>query len=195
MQRSKYIIISIIILAGIFSLIWLLVFKDSSNQPEKLFASIDKNFAEVDKKSETFQTISREVAVGNRYTNEEFGFSFDQSLETSIEEAPSGSGTVIIVHSKKHDKVFQIYIQDTGDSRLIINRDKVLADIPELANSNLNEIKVSKNVAGVVFDSEFETKKQKEVWFAYQGILYQITAPAESLDFLLAVLETWQFNM
>ncbi|MEK7646685.1 MAG: hypothetical protein AAB381_03270 [Patescibacteria group bacterium] len=127
------------------------------------------------------------------YRDEAYSFSIDLPRNTRVESTSEEGGTVRIVSDPSSGKVFQIYIQETGDATLNITESRIRQDIPDLSIRDVQSVEISTGATGTAFISTDDKGEKREVWFAFRGVLYQISAPIESDTFLRSILNTWKF--
>ncbi len=104
-----------------------------------------------------------------------------------------GSETVLFVGSTA-TRNFQMYISDYASDELITPQ-VIQKNIPDLLVEKPETIAVD-GAQGVAFISgpKDGTLRTREIWFAYNGKLYQITTFKEFDDQMVDILSTWKWQ-
>jgi len=135
------------------------------------------------------------------YTNDKYGFSLEYPQDFFIETFDEGDGAETIVFqgrvSSGQDKIgFQVFIspiEEAGE----LTRERILEDVPYAVIDEAQEVLLGpkNDIRGLLFWSEDpDIGRTREVWFAHENYLYEITT-YEHLDMWLAgILSTWEFN-
>jgi len=129
-----------------------------------------------------------------QYTNDQYGFSLQYPKALSIAQFNEGNDSATIVfQNKKEEKGFQIFITPyVGDS---ITPERIKSDIPSGVVEDPVEVLIGNNsiralhfrsVAPIIGDSS-------EVWFIYEGNLYEVTAYAGLDSWMAEILRTFEF--
>ena len=89
---------------------------------------------------------------------------------------------------------FQIFISPV-DEDIVFTKERILQDIPDITVKDPQPVNIGTTGQGIAFLSDNETfGSSREVWFTFNGYLYQIST-YESLDNLLQTMfQTWEFN-
>lgn len=129
------------------------------------------------------------------YENKTFGFSLRMPDGFSASELPAddtGASTVIL--QNQSGEGIQIRISPFEDIR-VLTADMIRGNIPDMNISEEAPVTVGSEYTGVAFisDNEAFEGSSREVWFVYEGNLYQIST-YQRLDTLLkAMFATWKF--
>lgn len=128
--------------------------------------------------------------MGERYTNDTHRFSFAVPQGFAMREF---EGTVVVENERGEG--IQIVITSIDEDIPVLTKERIEADIPDLAVAEPQPVEVGEGRAGLAFKSDNEAfdGASREVWFVFDGQLYQIST-YERLDPLLqAIFQTWQF--
>ena len=128
------------------------------------------------------------------YTDSAQHFSFNYPEGYSVREV-SGDDTsrVLVIESASATDGIQIIITpDYLDSS--ITAEAIHEAIPDMKVENPQSFPVGAN-SGLAFQSDNSAfgGASREVWFVYNGFLYQISTYAESDELLKKIFETWTF--
>jgi hypothetical protein len=134
------------------------------------------------------------------YTNSTYHFSLKMPEGYEVQDLPSadGTGETIVLANTAGDGI-QIVIspfdEDTGGG-YTLTKERILQDVPDLEIQQEQPLDVGDNYHGLAFLSNNPSfgGASREVWFVYQGNLYQISTYARLDDTLKAIFATWQFN-
>lgn len=129
--------------------------------------------------------------MSETYTNSKYGFSFSHPKELNISEFTEGKIDVILVKDETGDG-FQIYITPF-DEQGPITKERILKDIPDMQISNDKEIFIDGESA-LSFKSKDTSLETFEIWFVYNGYLYQISSFASFRNKLEEIIKTWRFS-
>lgn len=136
--------------------------------------------------------------LGEKYTNEQFRFSLTMPEGFSAREIPDeeneGGETAITLQDPEGNGI-QIFITPFPEDLRVLSADDVRASIPDMRITDEQPVEIGESHTGVAFKSDNEAfgGASREVWFVWQGNLYQIST-YERLDKLLqSMFATWQF--
>lgn len=129
------------------------------------------------------------------YENKTYSFSLRTPKGFSVQELPTdetGADTVILQNEKGEG--IQIRISPFEDIRAL-TADMVRENIPDMQISETETVAIGPEYTGVAFISDNEAfgGSSREVWFVYQGNLYQISTYARLDTLLKAMFATWKF--
>ena len=130
-----------------------------------------------------------------RYTNEDYGFSFQYPEDFTVNAfGAEKEGNMILVQGKGENG-FQIYITDFDEDIPVITAARVHKDLPSLAIEQPQEAVLGADLHALIFWSQNpEIGKTREVWIVHEGAVYQITAPAAFDTKLAKIVGTWKFE-
>ena len=134
------------------------------------------------------------------YENDNYSFSFKYPAAAIISSDSDDAGEAVIVQDQSGDLGFQIYITSFNDPDPTITEERLKQDIPDMIISQARTAIIGNDSQGLVFISEDNGEKKREVWFVSPGQegkspwLFQITSPLESADFLKEILGNWEWN-
>ena len=133
------------------------------------------------------------------YVNSTFRFSFKhpQSFTvTTVPAAGDGDGeTILLVESGDKKVGIQMVISPYG-ADVDITAALIRADLPDIKIDDPQAVEIGSNRLGLAFmsDSRVFGGRSREVWFVFNGNLYQISTYAEFDEFLKGLFGTWQFT-
>lgn len=145
--------------------------------------------------------------LSETYTNYTLGFSVAMPKDFASSEIPgdpsagSGQATTILIQNKKGDGI-QIVVTPLGETMMELTPDRIRADIPDMKMSDIEVLRVEGPSAagqvtytGVAFKSDNEAfdGDSREVWFPFNGHLYQISTYARLDPLLKSMFATWKF--
>ena len=144
-------------------------------------------------KKDTFfgETSVLEEQSNKKYENQIHGFSFKIPEGYTVREADS----TILIEDNKSNGV-QILMTPIDEDIPVLTEDMIHADIPDMIISDTQTIEIGENRTGLAFKSDNEAfdGASREVWFVWNGFLYQIST-YETLDPLLkSIFATWEFS-
>ena len=194
-MNKKHILISSIIAVLVLVSIIFFIKEDSSSVPAK-----DDLTFELDKSEEATSRIDEieKVVVNNEdiFVNEKPNFSFQKPKGFTVGEVDEGEGSKsIIVQNKNTGLGFQIYTSPFDEDITVLTEDRIKQDLPALIIDKPQKIQVSGS-EGLAFVSQNQSfGKSREVWFVYNGFLYQMSTYIESELLLQKVLETFEIHL
>lgn len=129
------------------------------------------------------------------YLNDFYGFSFFHPSAARITEYDEGGGAATItLENIDARRGLQIFIVPYADET--ISEERLLSDVPSgvIENIKYEQIGGEFTVPTVVFDSrDTFLGETREVWFIYNGFLFEITTLEELSDWSRQIIETWRF--
>ncbi len=131
-----------------------------------------------------------------------YGFSFEYPKDWNVSSFSEGEGETILVQSSETG--VQIYISPFDEPETALTKERILKDIPEMVINNDQPIKFA-GLSALRFDSVSQSgQNTREVWFAHNGFLYQISFALRSLgeagavvgseEVLNKMIETWKIQ-
>lgn len=135
--------------------------------------------------------------LSQSYKSDLYPFSFKYPTEYSVNEIKSedGVGNTTVLQDGKGNG-FQIVVSPFDEPGSVLTKERIQADIPDLVISESQEVTLGANGRGVAFksDNELFGGASREVWFVFDGNLYQISTYIRNDLLLQAVLGTWEFR-
>lgn len=130
------------------------------------------------------------------YTNPDYNFSFKYPSGFTVSSLPNEGDEIIVVQNTAENIGMQIVISSFPSSDIDITPEYIKGQIPDLKISEAQEVLVGANRKGLAFlsDNEVFGGSSREVWFVWNGNLYQISTYAEMDGFLKGLFGTWQFK-
>ncbi len=129
------------------------------------------------------------------YTNEQFRFSLTLPQGVTAAQLPfDGKGTAVVLQDASGNGI-QIYVtENVGDTRVLREAD-IKRQIPDMQVTGVQAVEIGENNTGVAFlsDNEAYNGASREVWFVFNGNLYQISTYARLDNLLQAMFGTWKF--
>lgn len=129
-----------------------------------------------------------------KYENKKFGFSYYHSKEAKIKEFDEGSGAMTIVQENiQNMRGLQIFIVPYDKD--IITEEQFLKDVPSGVRYNIAQTTVGdKKVPAVAFNSYDKfLGETREVWFIYNGYLFEVTTFKGFAEWFVPIMKTWRF--
>jgi hypothetical protein len=154
-----------------------------------------------------------ENSDNNVYSDLQYNFSFQYPKDFTATKFQEGeSGNTILVQYREQSNIandssqvstsinkypenvsFQIFISPF-DEPGPLTKERILQDLPDLIKNPEQRVLKNGAVALIFFSQEPSIGEIREIWFVYNGYLYQISTYKE-LDSLVAdILETWRFQ-
>jgi len=195
-KQTALIVIAAIVIGGIFLY---MQFNDNST-------SSDTQISEEEIRGGTVEDVlpSGGEGVGEvdsdsgmqRYTNTKYNFSFVYPKGFSIGSFKEGyDGEIVLVQDEDRKQGFQVYIIPFDESGpLTLSRIK--QDLPDLRIDNPQVVVIAGgSISALLFESQSESyDRSREIWFMYDGFMYQVTTRAGADDFIGPVMESWRFE-
>jgi hypothetical protein len=127
-----------------------------------------------------------------KYTNYKYGFSVYTPPDLSMEQTNEGANTYTITLQNPEAGVgFQIYA--TPYTHDFITENRLKQDLPSGVVTEQTEILIDGERAVAFFSADPRIGETREVWFIYDGILYEITTLRPLDEWLATVMSTWRF--
>jgi hypothetical protein len=132
------------------------------------------------------------------YQHPSLGFSFKHPSNFVVSTIPdtSGAEAVVVVNPETGIGV-QILISSFDAGEINITPKMIQENIPDLKISEPQQVVIGDGTrSGVAFKSDSSNfgGASREVWFVYNGRLYQISTYAELDGFLQGLFATWEFK-
>lgn len=128
-----------------------------------------------------------------KYQNEHFGFTFFHP-PGGLKEHNEGFGAATVVYQDATNSFgFQVFVVPYKNAT--ISEERFAADVPSGVRTNTVSVNIGKGaIQAVSFDSYDQALGDtKEIWFLYNGYLYEVTTLKTAESLLAPILETWQF--
>ena len=130
------------------------------------------------------------------YTNEAYQFSLKLPADFSVREVPdTGAGGATLVFENTKNEGIQILVMPFDEDVTVLSARRIKEDIPDMKVFDEQPVEIGQEHTGLAFRSDNKefNGASREVWFVFEGNLYQIST-YERLDPLLkAVFQTWKF--
>jgi hypothetical protein len=130
------------------------------------------------------------------FTHDVRNFSFSYPSDFAVGQFGNADGETIVVQNSDKRAGFQISIRST-DENIQMTKQRIQEDLPNLQVKNPQPVQLGDNAGqGLAFISDNEAfgGNSREVWFTFDGYLYQISTYASQTPLLQKVLSTWQFK-
>lgn len=130
------------------------------------------------------------------YDNKTLGFSLMYPPEYISNDLVAEDGAVIVTIGEKGNLGFgfQINITSFDESPASMTVERIRRDIPDLVMEEPQAFHFGNLAQGVSFISQNEIGKTREMWFATQRYLYQISAPIAFDPVLPKIMASWKFK-
>lgn len=129
-----------------------------------------------------------------KYENKKYGFSYYHSSQAAVTEYDEGGGAMTIVQENLQKvRGLQIFIVPYAEKT--ISEERFKADIPSGVRNNAEKTFIGKRgVEAVTFNSYDQfLGETREVWFIYNGHLYEVTTFRGVGDWFTPIMQTWRF--
>lgn len=129
-----------------------------------------------------------------KYENKKYGFYYYHSPQASIKEYDEGGGAMTVVQENvKNVRGLQIFIVPYAEKTISEERFKL--DVPSGVRKNVEKTFIGvPQVEAVTFNSyDSFLGETREVWFIYNGYLYEITTFKGIGDWFVPIMKSWRF--
>lgn len=127
-----------------------------------------------------------------QYKNNRYRFSLFYPQELTVQEFEEGGGaSSITFEDVSGGKGFQIFIVPYAENQ--VSKERFEKDVPSGVRSELREGIVGGAKAAFFYSKNDSLGDTREVWFIYDGFLYEVTT-FRNLDlWLFEIIKTWRF--
>lgn len=126
------------------------------------------------------------------YRNEGLKFAFLYPTEMKVEETNEGGGAKTIVFEDPTNLWgFQIFIVPYKENK--ISEEQFKRDVPSGVRNDLKEFQVDGVTANAFHSEDALLGETSEVWFVYDGYLYEMTTLKSQETLLEDVIGNWEF--
>ena len=188
--KKIHLIVFALIVVGTF--LFFIIKKDVPNIPDNIWTPRANNQI----KNQPLQLTS-DNSVEYLNTSHSFSFKYPKDMKVENFKESEDSPEVILVQNANEGKGFQIVItpfdEDVGNK---LSKERIKLDVPDLLVKDEQSILIGQNGEGLAFlsDNADFGGKSREVWFVFNGFLYQISTYAHLDPILQSVFSTWQFK-
>lgn len=130
------------------------------------------------------------------YRNEALRFSLELPKGFSAREVASGNNSmqVVVIEDGKGDGL-QIVITPFGKNVTELTPETIHANIPDLLISDSEVVNIGETHRGVMFTSNNESfdGASRELWFVFNGHLYQVATYERLASLLRGLIAHWEF--
>jgi hypothetical protein len=137
-------------------------------------------------------TTKARTTTPNTFVESSLGFSFVVPLGFSVQRDLNDEGETILVLAPDGTNTFQVYITSFNDGGKPFTAQRIEQEAG-MAVANDSPITLG-GVQGIQFDSTADTPPTRQVWFVYQGFLYQAETYATNVALLQQILASWRFT-
>lgn len=132
--------------------------------------------------------------LAERYSNPAHRFALTMPAGFTVRESTDGVVDTIVFENEKAEGI-QVTVSPYEDVK-VITADDIRRDIPDMAVDEAQPVEIGANHTGVAFKSDNASfdGASREVWFVFQGELYQISTYDRFDGLLRAMFATWQFD-
>lgn len=131
-----------------------------------------------------------------KYTNSQYGFSFYHTPQGRVTEHDEGQGAMtIVLENEERVRGMQIFIVPYHEETISDARFK--ADVPSGVRENIEATTLGViGIPAVTFTSLDERLGEtREIWFIYQGHLYEITTFKGVGNWFAPIIQSWRFSI
>ena len=142
------------------------------------------------------EQIKEKVGSSSKtFNNSKYDFSFKYPDGFNISEFKEGEGDIVLAQMQGKEIGFQFFIMPF-DEPGPITAERIKQDLPDMKINNPQSVIIGKNniKALIFFTNDSGFGLAREVWFIYQGNLYQVSTYAKLDLFIGQVLSTLSFK-
>lgn len=188
----------VLVAGGLLALVFLNNSNDTSSQ-ETTQAEVASAVRDLPKEGTTIDpeelaTPAKPPPGYIKYENKKYGFSYYHSPQAVIKEYDEGGGAMTIVQENlQRVRGLQIFIVPYEEKT--ISEERFKADVPSGVRKNVEKTFIGKRgVEAVTFNSYDQfLGETREVWFIYNGYLYEVTTFRGVGDWFTPIMQTWRF--
>lgn len=126
------------------------------------------------------------------YQSSVYHFSLYYPNNLSVSEHPGAGGTMVVLfQDKASQQGFEIFIAPYSDSK--ITQQRFEEDEPSGVMQSPQNITIAGAAATDFVSSNAAMGASREIWFLHGGYLYEVTTPQPLSDWLISIMQTWQF--
>jgi len=122
-----------------------------------------------------------------------FSFSYPEDY-TLVNQGIIDEGETILVQKKGDSSGLQIYITSFDELGTSLTVERIQGEIPEVEIRDARDIDIDGVKIGITFVHGNDKDAMREVWFAKNGFLYQISAFLKDDNAVQQILSSWNFN-
>ncbi|MFA6050580.1 MAG: hypothetical protein WC761_05280 [Candidatus Paceibacterota bacterium] len=133
--------------------------------------------------------------LSEKYDNTEHKFSLMMPKGFTARESELEGVDTIVFENDKSEGI-QIVISPFDDVKEL-TKSMIQADIPDMEISDEQTVEIGDNHKGLAFKSDNDSfnGESREVWFVFQGKLFQISTYERFDELLQEMFATWSFNL
>jgi len=194
MQRV-WIAIIIVLVFGAGFLIWQ---RSNDDSKRNFFASSEQGIQfKLDTSEEAQERVQEieqvRVTDENTFVHQSPNFSFAIPEAHTVGEVPERGGKTVVVQNANTGLGFQLFVTPF-DEDIVLTEARIRQDLPSITIQTPQRIPVGAT-EGLAFVSTNQTfGTSREVWFVYNGYLYQMSTYLNNETLLLKVLETFRIQ-
>ncbi len=130
------------------------------------------------------------------YSNSNHGFSLKIPADFNVRESTLGGTDTIVFENEKTEGIQAVISPYEDKTVKILTSDMIRSDIPDMDIRDVQEVEIGREHKGVAFKSDNEafSGSSREVWFIFQGELYQISTYERFDGLLQKIFGTWKFE-
>jgi len=122
-----------------------------------------------------------------------YRFSFNYPEGWSAESFLEEEGEAVLVQSQNEESGIAVFVYPFDEAGPLTKK-RILRDVPDMKMENETTLKIV-GLDALGFDNnQREFGPTKEVWFVYNGFLYEISAALGSGEVLYMMVESWKFQ-
>lgn len=190
MRTKNILILVLIILLGLTGYSLLQKNGTGSNQTNVLFS-----LSGAQSGSESEPGRQDVPALTETYVHPAHHFSFDYPQGFTITTTSDELGEIVTIQNSSAEG-FQIVIQPIEEDIRDISPELIREQIPGIVMNETQEVILGSSGKGTAFlsDNPAFNAKSREVWFAHNKVVYQISTYSKFDPLLKAILSTWEFR-
>jgi hypothetical protein len=127
-----------------------------------------------------------------QYRNEKYQFSFYHSPEGVVHQyEEEGGAQTVTLEDRERGRGLQIFVVPYSEST--ISEERFRMDVPSRVRNDVENTQVD-GVQAVTFRSkDASLGDTREVWFIHKGYLYEVTTFANTSDWFVPIMQSWEF--
>ena len=152
--------------------------------------------------SENVQTKKNSITT---FTHLSLGFSFNYPSDFKIGTFAEGEGQVVLGQNQKTKETcpsealcaggwFQFFTTEF-DEEGPLTSERIKKDLPDMVIENPQEILIGKekNIPALLFSSENQTGKTREVWFVYNEYMFQVSTAVGGDNLIGPIMDSFTY--
>lgn len=189
--RAGLIVAGIIVLAGLFVFFQKHTASVSPSSPAGAFTAASD--AATSAPSSILANSMQPPPNSKEYQSNTYQFSLYYPDDLAVSEQPGVAGSIVVLFDDRSSgQGFDIFIVPYDQPK--ITQTTFLMDEPSGVMQDPQNITIDAAPATEFFSTNSVMGASFEIWFLHGGFLYEVTAPQSLDQWLLQIMNTWQFS-